>query len=63
MTRNDVVKLLQQIREDMDELKNYDTDFMFNEGIERSMIIVEKQIEEYSKTPNDFKKESGLYHN
>lgn len=67
MINEDVVKLLMKLRDDIDAQKDwggYDKDDStdFNEGIVSAMNVVEHYIHQYDKTPNDLKKEMGLYH-
>jgi len=66
MINTEIVKLLEEVKEEM--LREIYTSCdewyeRYNIGIKKSVSIIDKKIAYYSMTPNDLKKELGLYHN
>jgi hypothetical protein len=70
MQNDDVVKILNDLRDAMDENRNV-LEFEaaglyidgYNDGITVSMEILEELIKRLSLTPNQLKQQMGLYYN
>lgn len=58
MYNDEAIKLLESVRDKLEEL-NKDAD----ENMENTMTVIRDFINQYSITPNDIKKEKNLYHN
>lgn len=58
MYNEEAIKLLESVRDKLEEL-NKDAD----ENMENTMTVIRDFINQYSITPNDIKKEKNLYHN
>lgn len=66
MQNDDVVKILNRIRDQIDEERQLDVNVIteaYNDAITDAMMIVEHWISELSATPNQIKKKGGMYYN
>lgn len=67
MQNDDVVKILNKIRDKMDAEKiasfGVESGEAYNEAIVECMGIVEDTIKDLSRTPNQMKADAGMYHN